>query len=560
MSRFTLRSRLGGVAALAVAASLALSGCTSSGGQSAAGGGASANGKQLLTIPREDMGTFTRNFNPFSPNVAPMTQQAIYESLLVYNPAKGNTVPWLGTKWTPAADGKSITFTLRDGVTWSDGEPFTAADVVYTFELQKKLLGGYDYLAKVVAKDDHTVVFQFNRAFSPGLYEVGQQIIVPKHVWEKISDPSKDTNPDPVGTGPYTQVANFSSQSYDLLKNPHYWQPAKQKITGIRMLAFAGNDGANLAAVNGDVDWAPQYMPNIQQTYVAKDPEHRHYWFPPTGSDINWQLNTTKAPFDDVDVRKALSMAIDRGAITKIGMSGYTSPADCTGLSGNYDTWRDADVVATCDWTKRDVSAANALLDKAGYAKGSDGKRTLKDGKPFTFKISVGSTSSDWLSVANIIAQNLADVGITAKVDAPDWSAVTSSYEQGTFDTGIVWANNAPTPYQLYRGLMSTTTVKPVGIQTTDNYHRFGDKAADTLLDQFASTGDATTQHTLVDQLQALFAKEAPVIPLFSGPQWGAYTTVRFTGWPTEADPYATLDTRAPTTVLVLTSLTPVTK
>lgn len=130
---------------------------------------------------------------------------------------------------------------------------------------------------------------------------------------------------------------------------------------------------------------------------------------------INWQLNTTKAPFNDVDVRKALSMAVDREQVTKIGMSGYAKPADCTGLSGNYETWKNSAVKDNCTWTNHDVEKANELLDKAGYPKGADGKRTMKDGKPFEFEISVGATSSDWLSVANVIAQNLAEVGVTAR-------------------------------------------------------------------------------------------------------------------------------------------------
>ena len=155
-------------------------------------------------------------------------------------------------------------------------------------------------------------------------------------------------------------------------------------------------------------------------------------------------------------------------------MQGYTHPADCTGLTDAYDSWRSEQVVASCDWTTRDVDGANALLDQAGYAKDADGTRTLPDGSPFAFDISVGSTSSDWLSVANIISQNLADVGVNAKVNSPDWSAVVASYEDGSFDTGIVWSNAAPTPYQYYRGVMSTETVIPVGEQTFQNYHRFG--------------------------------------------------------------------------------------
>lgn len=539
---------------LLTAGALALTGCSGGSGQT----GAAADGKQLLTIPREDMGTFTRNFNPFSPNVAPMTQQAIYESMLVYNPADGATTPWLATEWTPAADGTGLTFTLRQGVKWSDGEPLVAADVVETFALQKDLLGGYEYLDSVTAVDDSTVQFVFNTAYSPALYEIGQQIIVPAHVWSESADPAKDTNGTPVGTGPYTEVANFQAQSYDLMPNPSYWQADKQKIAGIRMLAFAGNDGANLAAANGEVDWAPQFIPNIQKTFVDKNPDHNFYWFPATGSMINWQLNTTKAPFDDVTVRKALSMAVDRDQVTSIGMAGYTHPADCTGLTDGYLTWQDEDVAESCTWTTLDVAGANTLLDEAGYARGADGIRTLKDGSPFTFKISVGSASSDWLSVANIISQNLQEIGVEAKVDAPDWSTVSASYDDGTFDSGIVWANNAPSPYQYFRGMMSTETVKPVGESTFENYHRFGLPAADDLLAQFAASSDETTQHSIVDQLQGLYDANAPVVPLFPSPEWGAYTDVRFTGWPTADDPYATLSTKAPTTVLVLTSLEPV--
>lgn len=551
MTSPTRRRWTGIVAGLAVA-SLALAGCT--GGTAAT----DTSGDQLLTIPREDMGTFTRNFNPFSPNAAPMTGQAVYESMLVYNPADGGTVPWLATEWETSEDGLTSTFTLRDDVQWSDGEPLVADDVVYTFGLQKEILGGFEYVDSVTATDEDTVTFTFSRAYSPALFEIGQQVIVPEHVWSEIDDPAGETNPDPVGTGPYTEVTTFQTQSFDLGKNPHYWQPEKQKIAGVRMLAFAGNDGANLAAVDGSVDWAPQYIANIENTFVAKDPEHRAYWFPPTGSTISWQLNTTVAPFDDVDVRKALSLAIDREQIVAVGMNGYTVPADCTGLSGAYDTWRSETVVESCDWTSRDVDAAGAMLDAAGYPLGEDGMRTFADGSPFAFDISVGSASSDWLSVANIIAQNLAEIGVTVTVDAPDWPAVSAGYESGDFQSGIVWSNNAPTPYQFYRGTMSTETVKPVGETTYENYHRLGLPEADELLARFAATSDPAQQTEIVDGLQQLFADSAPVIPLFPGPEWGAYTDTRFTGWPTEADPYATLSTRAPTTVLVLTSLEPV--
>jgi len=542
-------------AAFAATTALALSGCSGGASNSAD----TLDGSQLLTIPREDMGTFDRNFNPFSNPEFPMTQQAIYESMLVYNPADGSTTPWLATAWEVAPDSMGITYQLRDGVKWSDGQALTADDVVLSFDLQREIRGGFDYIETVTAVDPLTVRFDFNQPFSPALLDIGQQIIAPAHIWNEVDDPTKFANEEPVGTGPYTEVTSFQAQSFDLGKNPEYWQPEKQKIEGIRMLAFAGNDGANLAAANGDVDWAPQFIPNIEEAYVAKDPEHRFFWFPTTGSMISWQFNTTKAPFDDADVRKALSMGVDREQVTEIGMQGYTHPADCTGLSGSYDVWRDQSVVNSCTWTARDLDAAGKLLDSAGITISADGKRVLPDGTPFAFDFSVGSTSSDWVSVGNVISQNLAELGVTVNVAAKDWGDVVASYENGTFDSGIVWSANAPTPYQFYRGVMSTETVKPVGEQTFDNYHRYGDADADALLAQFSATADEAQQQSIMNDLQALFAEAVPVATLFPGPEFGAASTERFTGWPTEENPYAILGgVRARSAVLILTTLEPV--
>jgi peptide/nickel transport system substrate-binding protein len=105
-----LRSARIAAAGLAMGA-LVLTGCSANAGNTGSAKADASAQSALLTIPREDMGTFVRNFNPFAPTVAPMTQQAIYESLLIYNPAKGDTTPWLASEWKVAEDGKSITLT-----------------------------------------------------------------------------------------------------------------------------------------------------------------------------------------------------------------------------------------------------------------------------------------------------------------------------------------------------------------------------------------------------------------------------------------------------------------
>ena len=564
----TRRQVLAGGAA-GLASLLAASGCSRS-----------AAGPRLLTIPREDMGTFTRNFNPFTTNSAPMTGQAIYEPLLIVNPLSGEITPWLAESWAMSDDAASLTFHLRPGVTWSDGRPLVAKDVVTTFAVHRAVAGGYDYLDSVTANNATAVTLTFTRPNSVALQELGSQLIAPDHVWSAISEPAKYPNPDPVATGPFTKVTSFQAQSFDLMPNPTYWGSNHQgddasasgddptgtpstghtadhtSLPGIRMLAFAGNDSANLAAVSGDVDWAPQYMADIQTAYIDKDPAHRHYWFPGADSTIQWTLNTTKAPYNDPAFRKALSQAIDRKTICATGMSGYAQPADPTGLGEGFRAWKDP-AVAALPLCTYDKAAATAALDAAGYRLGADSKRMDLNGKPLALTIQVGSTSSDWLSVARIIVQNLADIGISATVDSPDWTEVTAALETGTFETAVCWSSLGATPYTYYEATMSTQKVKPIGTHALENYHRFGDEQATALLGQLAATTDQARQIEICHQIQQRYADQLPVIPLFPGPVWGAYTDEHFTGWPSQDNPYASLSTRAATTVLVLNALRP---
>lgn len=515
-----------------------------------------AGSSQLLTISRETGATFTLNFNPFSPNALPMTTTAIYEPLLIFNSANGETVPWLAKEWTVADDATGMTFVVRDGVQFSDGEDLTADDVVFSIQTQLDL-GAFPYVESVTAQDESTVEVAFNRPYSVALWEVGAVPIIPKHVWESIDDPAKETNETPIGTGPYTEVDNFQGQSYDLLPNPHYWQPEKQKIPGIRMLAYAGNDAANLAAVNGDIDWIPQFIPDIQKVFVDKDPEHRAYWFPTTGNTIQFTYNTTKAPFDDVEVRKALSMAIDRQQVADVAMSGYTHPADCTGLSDNLADWKDESVVDDCSWTEFDTEAAAAMLDDAGYEVGSDGKRTLKDGSPFTFSIIVNATSSDWVSVAQIISKNLEEIGVTATVETQETNILVNNLFTNNFDSAIAWAGHGPTPYSYYRSQFALDLLDESTNNSPENFGRFDSGSGQEVLSSFVSTSVEEDQRALSDELQALYAEEAPAAPLFPSPSWGARSDEHFSGWPTEEDPYADLNPFAATSVIVLTTLEP---
>jgi peptide/nickel transport system substrate-binding protein len=525
----------------------------------------SGDASGIMTISTEQQATWVRNFNPFVADRRWPTREGIYEPLMVYNTIKGELVPWLGTEYTWNDDNTKLTFTTRDDVQWSDGTPFTAKDVVFTFitfrdktGLQGPGSNTWEYLENVTAPNDTTVEFTFKKVFTVGLYDIATQVIVAEHIWKSVDDPVKFANENPVGTGPFTEVPVFQNQIYEVHRNPNYWQEGKPYIQGFRFPSYPGNDQANLATINGENDWAGNFIPDIENTLVAKDPENNHYWFPATGADVMLYLNTTKAPFDNVDVRKAISMAINREQIVQVAMFDYTHPADATGMSDAFDKWRNAEAVeAGKPWMTLNVEQANQMLDAAGLKAGADGIRTLADGTPMTYDINVVSGWTDWVSACQIMAQNLKAVGINVSVKTYDFSAWLDRVQKGEFDMSIGWSAQGATPLNFYRGQMSATKARPVGEAGEENWHRFVSEEADTLLDQFALTSDFEEQKQIAAQLQTLFVENAPALPLFPGPQWYEYNTARFEGFPNAENPYVIGSTYAAESILVMTEVKP---
>jgi peptide/nickel transport system substrate-binding protein len=522
----------------------------------------------FLTVNFEQISTWVRNFNPFSPDTLGSTVTAIYEPMMIYNKSTGELTPWLATAYSWSADNLTLTFTIRDGVKWSDGEPFTAGDVVYTFNLLKNnpALAGTasgvlnEYVSSFSAPDDKTVEFQFNAVYTPALYDLANQAIVAEHIWKDIADPLTYTNENPVGTGPFTQVTKFEAQIYVLEKNPNYWQAGKPAFQGIRYPAFADNDAANLALANGELDWTGNFVPDIETVYVAKDPAHFKYWF--VGADaILLYINHSLKPFDNPDVRKAVSMGIDRQMIVQTAMFNYIPPADATGLGDTYSVWKDQAAIDGGTWVKYDVAAANAALDAAGLTRGSDGNRVDQDGNPMSYELIVPSGWTDWVSACQIISQNMKDLGIQINVVTPEENTDIDRVAQGDFQWAILWGSGGPTPYNFYRGQMSQLSILPPGESAGENFLRYVNADADALLEQFAQTSSIDEQKQIMARIEMIFVEEAPALPLFPGPDWYEYNTTRFSGFPSADNPYAPGvpygNSPYNTPLIVLTTLTP---
>lgn len=520
---------------------------------------------RFLVVAQEQQASWVRNFNPLlSPSsVRWPTPAGIYEPMSIYNALSGKYVPWLATEYRFSDDNLQLSFDIRPGVAWSDGKPMTAHDVAFTFQLlgEHPALdqhGVWKVLSKVEAPSDTAVVFTFSRVFVPALFRIAQQPIVPKHIWASIEDPVTFTNPNPVATGPFTEVKTFKNQVYELGKNPNYWQAGKPHIAGLRFPAFPSNEPAALALLNGEIDWSGKFIPDIERVYVQRDPEHYHYWFPNLGTTHNLYTNTKHPPLDDVRVRKALSMAINRKRIAQLAVHGYTSPVGPHGLSRAYNQWKNEDVLADKHWVDFDPQQAAALLDAAGLRKGADGIRTQPDGKPLSFTINVVTGWSDWISAVQLIIKDFEALGVAAQMKTLSFSAFFDALQRGQYELSMGWAEEGPTPYMYYRFVMSSAATKPVGEAAPMNWNRFSNPEVDEALSAFEKTRDPQRQRELANRLQELYSKHAPLIPLHPSPSWGICNTTRFEGFPSEANPYARLSPfSAPEYLLVLTTVRP---
>ena len=527
-----------GMATVAVAlAATLLSGCTGERATAPPG---------VLVVSQEQLSSWIRNFNPLTTASAVRwpTLAGVYEPLYVFNSVKSEFVPWLAVGYEWREQNLVLRITTRARVRWSDGEPFSARDVQFTFDLIRRFpaldrRGAWNFLKDVRLVDDRTIDFTFQRQYVPGFGEIAAQLIVPEHIWKDIEDPVAFPNENPVATGPFTEVRLFRNQIYELGRNPYYWQEGKPAVEALRFPALPSNDRANLALVFDEVDWAGNFVPAIDRVFVARSPRTHAYWFPLTGSTIFLYVNTTRAPFDDVRARRAFSLAIDRERLVEVALYAYSRPADATALSDAFLSWKDPQALAAGDWVGYDVERANALLDELGYERGADGFRLDKKGDPLTFEILTVSGWSDWVRAAQVMSRGFAEIGVRASVRTYDFGAWFQRVQEGDFDMSLGWSYEGPTPYTFYRWLMSSETVEPVGTVATGNWHRFGSADADRVLAAFEREADPEGQRRLAAELQRIFVAEAPAIPLYPNPSWAEFNTGRFEGFPTAADPYA---------------------
>jgi len=493
-----------------------------------------------VTISNEQGTTWTCGFSPFNADVNSLSFGMVYEELVFVNGLKSGAVTkWLASDYKWSNGNKKLTFTIRSGVKWTDGKPFSADDVIFTYKLLKANpaldLNADWAVLKSVAKQGNKVVFNFKTSAVPYFYYIAAQTpIVAKHIWSSIKNPVTYKDSHPVGTGPF-KMSSCSPQVIKYKKNSGYWQKGMPKLDTIYYPAFTSNDPANQQLASGKAQWGSQFIPNIKAYYSSKSPDN-HYWFPPL-VNVNIFFNLKDPILSNVAIRRAMAYAIDRAKVSRIGEYGYEPPSNQTGIvTPTFSSWLDKGLASKITYNPQ---KAISILQKAGFKKKGDLFYT-KNGKPLSFRIINIGGYSDWVASVQVIQQQLKAVGIKITPENLSGTTFDNNAYNGKFQ--LMYSGNetgGPAPYYELRQLLYSKNSAPIGKIAASNWERYYNPAVDKLIEQYGATTDPAKQHEIVRKLEAAMVNDVPVIPVTEGVDWYQYNTKSLTGWVTQSNPYA---------------------
>jgi peptide/nickel transport system substrate-binding protein len=534
-----VRAGVAGTAALA----LLLAACSGS-GDSETDSTESATGvseAETLIAYTGQAGDYQINFNPYSPsNIG--GRGTIYEPLFFFNKAEvSDPVPLLGTEYSWNEDGTVLSVTLRDGVTWSDGEAFTADDVAFTLDMLVDTPAinniGFDGVTEVV--DDTHLTITFDAPAFVKAPDILGQYIVPEHIWTDVN-PTEDVIENPIGTGAYL-LDNFKPQAFTLVANEDYWDGAPA-LKAIRWLSLSGNQAGADALAAGDIDWQTGPVPNIDDV-AGNYPGYDSL----TANQNQMVLATCSSadqgctgPQTDPAVRHALYLAINRDQLNNLAFQGTAAEISPTfALVPSQEDLISSSIADPIASGSADAEGAAAVLEDAGYTKGSDGIYA-KDGVRVSLNVEVVTGWTDYITAIDAIAAQAKEAGIEVVSTQSSWNEWTDKKQKGNFQLAIdsLWQGPAPDPYYVYQYFFTTAT--PVGESSGNAFARFSDPAVDTAIESLQTLDfDDPARDALFATIQDAIVEDMPYIPVMTGGTTSEWNVEKFSGWPTEDDMYA---------------------
>ena len=472
-----------------------------------------------------------------------------YETLFMYDPLSDEFIPFLAESGQWIND-RTYELKLREGMTWTDGQPITAADVAFTFELGREyealwfspmLQGDKKYLDSVVQIGDLYVQFNFTdclyQEWDNNLYNIP---IVPKHLWEGKTEEeiTAGANENPVGSGAYMYDTHSADRNV-WIRNDNWWGnevfgvPAPKRIVDIR---FSSNNVALGSVIKGDVDLSNNFLPGIA---TLADKGYVSTYFPgvPYMLAANTAvlfLNTTKAPMDDAAFRKAIAYAINVDDIVNVAYANLVAAASPTGLLPSLSKYNDAAVIASLGWTYDPAEAAR-ILAAAGYVDvDGDGLVEAPDGSAIALEVTCPFGWTDWMEAISIISDSCKATGINIEDVTPDYGSWNTALTTATFDMTLNnWAAMSNTPWTLYNLLFRHPIQEIMG---SGNFGAYDNQEIFDLVDALAAvpTTDLAGMQAICSQIQTIMLTEVPMIPLWYNGLWAQFSNAVWTNWPTE--------------------------
>ncbi len=505
--------RVGG-AGFAGVAFLGLAGCES-GGETTASGKISS---LRIAIP-QDVGPL----NIFAQHEEPLTE-LVYDKLLAPSPYVEDPQPWLAKSVTKI-DPSTWEVAVRDGVSWHDGEPFTAEDVKFTFEyFLDSPTGRWTHHISEVPKVDEVEVIdestlRLRSAYpSPflGSVTLADLPILPKHVWENVEAPATYSKL-PVGTGPYRLVDYSSEQGYSFEVNSDYFA-GKPTVDQLRMPVIEDPSATFTALRAGELDATTRSLPpeilkefkNLQKIQVATtDPL----------SFVELRLNFERKPFDMHEFRRAFSMAVDREALVETVLLGQGRPGT-QGYPHPDSPWANPD-----NKQPYDPDEARRILDGLGFTdRDGDGIRETSEGEPLRFTIKVAGTEPTYVRSVELVSEQLGEVGIGAKVQTLDPGTISGLFDSRDFEVYInsITAHGAADPTQF---IMSHRSGYLWDLPEVPYPEMAG------LIEEWKQTETIEDRTEVSFQMQELFNSQPTAVVLYYPEEHWAFRTKAYDNW-----------------------------
>jgi len=410
--------------------------------------------------------------------------------------------PSLATNWTVSPDGKTWTFTVRIGVLFHDGTPFTADAMKVSLErsLKKSKAFAAVPIAKIEAPDSQTLVIRLNKSFIPlpAYLSKGEAAALSSSSWD-----ANGTIVKPVGTGPFVFESWKPKEEVVTVKNANYWgQKASVDKVVYRIVPEALT--RSMLMKSGEIQIAMIMPPEIAVGYMNQSMYAVEQQSIPRVRMITF--NNKKAPFNDVRVRKAVSYAIDRKAIITSVLEGIGTPG--AGVFPTDSYWTNASIKPV----PYDPDMARRLLAEAGWKDTNGDGIVEKDGKPFKVTFLTYPTRAELPPTAEVIQQQMKKVGMDVEVKVMENSACDALVKKGDFDM-----------YLVGRGVLFTPD--PDEIMMTD-YHSTGtavnaygavgwnNSRVDTLIENARTIYDPAVRKVMYDEVQSIVYDESPVLYL----------------------------------------------